>query len=385
MSIESIVDYVVKTPNNTNPNVIKSMVKTEVDKNTLQKAKEYTDSQRLAYIEPGKVLTFDGDFTDKETLITSFGKVVKISDAPADFNKIVKFGLTIPPEIAEEVGLEPYTEFTEGFVITKTHDGYKLTMNEGFIAGTTAEGVYVIYDLNDDGVPTMWVSYIEFAETIHPIDPKFLPEGAAKKTVLYSGTPQKMNTDAMGTLYVLTEDNLLEVAEGQNIYCELIAGGSTYSFVLNHYVEMPLAHWHMVGGPYDLHIGEVSGAPMAGYAKSLGGIGFGLMQSSVGLDIGEISLTLWTEIGGDKPYYISDLSLSDHTIPYININNVKEAFLRDALYYRNNDDQAGKAVGFLSMTDGFKAVFFIPLSDQAYLVMVTADSDNVTTSIRALA
>lgn len=209
---------------------------------------------------------------------------------------------------------------------------------------------------------------------------------SAKKTVLFSGTPQKIDADSMGTLYVLTADNLFELTEGQDIYGELVVGENKHSFVLNYYGEIAYIKSRIAQG--DVFILDKNyGAPTVAYIENLGGTGFGFMgvMESAGLDLGEISLTLWTEIGGDKPYYITDLSLADHTIPYINTDNAKEAFLRDSLYYRNNDDQVGKAVGFLPMTDGFKAVFFIPLSDQVYSVIVTADSDNVTTSTRVLA
>lgn len=200
-----------------------------------------------------------------------------------------------------------------------------------------------------------------------------------KKTVLYSGTPQKTETEGSGTLYVLSADNLLEVTEGQDIYGELVVRGVTHSFVLDNYNEIPALNWLVVDGQDDLDIGEVSGKPTVAYVKELGGTGFGLM-SGAGLDIGEISLTLWTEIGGDKPYYITSLSPADGTIPYVNVSNAKEALLRDALYYRNNDDQIGKAVGFSGVGDGFLAVFFITQGGSLELVLVSADSDGVTAS-----
>ena len=221
-------------------------------------------------------------------------------------------------------------------------------------------------------------------EEIKPIDPQFLPNYTApKKTVLYSGTPQKIDSGSMGILYVLSADNLLEVAEGQDIYGELVVGEATYSVVLDLYAEMPYFNFRIVSGK-DCAIGEVLGTPTVAYIENLGGTGFGFL-SGIGFDIGEISLTLWTEIGADKPYYITSLSLEDDTIPYINISNAKDAFRRDALYYRNNDDQVGKAVGFLPMTDGFNALFFIPMSSQAYLVQIMAGYDGVTESMRCVA
>lgn len=253
----------------------------------------------------------------------------------------------------------------------------------GVVREGAVHGVLVTSDRcqkSGDATDSIAITY----DNIHPIDPKFLPNYTApKKTVLYSGTPQKIDSGSMGILYVLSADNFLELAEGQNIYGELVVGGDTHSFVLDYYGEIAYFNFRIVSGE-DFDIGEDLGTPTVAYIENLGGTGFGFL-SGIGSDIGEISLTLWTELGGDKPYYISSLSLDDGTIPYINASNAKEAFQRDALYYRNNDDQVGKAVGFLPMADGFKALFFIPMSTQAYLVKVTAGSDGVTESVRGIA
>lgn len=56
MSISNIVDYINKTPGNTNPSVVKSMVEGEMN-STLKEANAYTDSQRLGYSEPAIVQT----------------------------------------------------------------------------------------------------------------------------------------------------------------------------------------------------------------------------------------------------------------------------------------------------------------------------------------
>ena len=59
----------------------------------------------------------------------------------------------------------------------------------------------------------------------------------------------------------------------------------------------------------------------------------------------------------------------------------KKAFLRDALYYRNNDNQVGKAVGFTGVGDGFNVVFFTTHGGSLYIVQISASSDGVTESI----
>lgn len=79
MSVSDIMNYVSKTPGNTNPAVIKSMVESEtygvlekagqMDEETLAMAKRYTDSQRIAYgekIDPAFSGVFN--FTTSERL-----------------------------------------------------------------------------------------------------------------------------------------------------------------------------------------------------------------------------------------------------------------------------------------------------------------------------
>lgn len=220
-------------------------------------------------------------------------------------------------------------------------------------------------------------------EEIKPIDPQFLPHCTApKKTVLYSGTPQKIESDTMGTLYVLSAENLLEKAEGQDVYGELVVDMTTYSFTLKYYGEMPYFNFRLISGD-DFDIGEVTGDPAVAYIEDLGGTGFGFL-SGIGFDIGEISLTLWTEIGGDKPYYITSLSLDDGKIPYINVSNATEALQRDALYYRDNDGHFGKAVGIERSGSTFKAGFLIPLGSSLMYVSVGVTPSGPIATTRVL-
>lgn len=85
MSVQDIVKYVRQTPGNTNPSVIASMVNAEVS-STLEEAKKYTDSQRLAY-ESIEMLVNDGSIPGQDL----FGEGIlfaKISDTPIDAGTI---------------------------------------------------------------------------------------------------------------------------------------------------------------------------------------------------------------------------------------------------------------------------------------------------------
>ena len=167
-------------------------------------------------------IAWDGDTTGKIVVDNEDGTyLVKISDVPLDLSKVTKvYGVTIAKDGRVE------SEIAGSLTVVGTPNTEQSLGNERFpiLAASISEemaieagvdpGVYALYWPMADAL-TIFTSRLE-SETIHSIDPKFLPEmggGSAKKTVLYSGTPQKTETEGMGTLYVLTTDNLLEVAE----------------------------------------------------------------------------------------------------------------------------------------------------------------------------
>lgn len=95
MSVNEIVKYVRQTPGNTNPSVVASMVNAEAD-NTLKAAKEYTDSQRLGYVEH-KVLKFGGTLEDMTLISENDGMyVVKVSEEIIDLKEVKLVGAKFP-------------------------------------------------------------------------------------------------------------------------------------------------------------------------------------------------------------------------------------------------------------------------------------------------
>lgn len=174
MSISNIVDYINKTPGNTNPSVVKSMVEGEMN-STLEQAKAYTDSQRLGYTEPGKVYTFDGDTTGKVTFVSNGIQYVRIAQEHIDPENITRIVVSMYGNIAE---------FGRGdFRISwnNRHDSYSVMIP------SDEQEVTIIFGYSKD--PDMWIfadpNYnsfvvrVEYAETIHTIDPKYLPEGGS--------------------------------------------------------------------------------------------------------------------------------------------------------------------------------------------------------------
>lgn len=168
MSLNDITRYVRQTPGNTNPSVIASMVNAEMN-STLEEAKKYTDSQRLGYTEPN-VLTFDGN---PDNIVNEY--MVKISDNVYDLNSIVsitfqmgdktnKFDKSVIIHNDElSVGTEEYPAMVASF-------GDVVANILGIEPGT-----YFFYSVDPESNEKYYVSRVEFAETVHQIDPKFIP------------------------------------------------------------------------------------------------------------------------------------------------------------------------------------------------------------------
>lgn len=175
---------------------------------TLALAKAYTDSQRLAYVVPGAKLTFDGDITGKEFLNET---LVKISDVPVDLTSVTKCILTADPVIASAFGVPENMEYTgDGFTVSSVNilgiEAQQLSTAENMIAvsipdhglwGTVMLGTSMGFDEVD---VAMWVSYIECAETIHPIDPKYIPAMDSVTLNSPNGTQFKITVDDTGAL-----------------------------------------------------------------------------------------------------------------------------------------------------------------------------------------
>ena len=139
---------------------------------TLAMAKKYTD-EKAGYVETTAPITFDGDETGKEVLSTNEGKFVTIGKVDGlDLNTVAS--VTLRSRL-----------YDDAFVLEKQHMTVQTVENtqglrytnaelemEGLLLALIVNGyLAVLSDLND----TDYVARIEFAETIHTIDPKFLP------------------------------------------------------------------------------------------------------------------------------------------------------------------------------------------------------------------
>lgn len=144
---------------------------------TLAMAKGYTDKQRLAYAEgENQIITFDGDTTGKSVV----GNYVKVSNNTPDLNTLVKMTYTRVPDN----GTVTTSETTKSsIVVTETEYGQFVSENnsvpyvkafkkpyDGYEVGLYT---YCIRNNREESID--YYAPLEFAETVHTIDPKYLP------------------------------------------------------------------------------------------------------------------------------------------------------------------------------------------------------------------
>lgn len=172
--------------------------------NILEEAKEYTDSQRIAYTDVLSI-TWDGK-TDGLPVINMGGpSFYKVSDKVLDlstvinatFEAVYKDGTTTTVQLDQELIFE--------------HEE-KLIANELFISGFA--GTYTTSDVGTVIIPEDGTYFINFdgnyckglyKETIHRIDPRYLPEGGFGYTeyesaILCSASSLTCNEDVGGAL-----------------------------------------------------------------------------------------------------------------------------------------------------------------------------------------
>ena len=136
----------------------------------VSRMKRYTDSQRIAYVEGQKTITFDGNSDGKECISELL--LVKVSDLVYDLSKATFVTQRLPS--GEDVAIEAsaFDFVTEdgmrALVYNDTVAVFSLTENTAGDYGVTC-GTFVLCTYET------WISKVEFAETIHPIDPKYLP------------------------------------------------------------------------------------------------------------------------------------------------------------------------------------------------------------------
>lgn len=180
-----------------------------MDMITLAMAKAYSDSKG-GYSKPGKVLTYDGNKTGKPVI----GDImVKISDNPIDLNAV------------ESITVAGVTVLKENFSVEGEDQGAALFMGGMVVVASYTEDV----DVGDGNVATkgVWVAHsdtgyvskVVLAETIVPIDQKYLPgvclpvvelttEPTAEGAVLTAEESAKLDAVATLKLPIIVKCNI---------------------------------------------------------------------------------------------------------------------------------------------------------------------------------
>jgi hypothetical protein len=170
-----------------------------MDMITLAMAKTYTDSQRLAHTDPSVTLSWDGDESNNEIVRIEGFRFVKVSNDPYDLNRAAS--LTIG---------NVTVELRSGEYLVQTENGNSMLMS---VNGSTVWAISMEDDDNVDFTKGTWLltayTAITFAETVHPIDPKYLG-GAALPVV------ELTTTFANGADLTEKEDKLLKAAWERN-------------------------------------------------------------------------------------------------------------------------------------------------------------------------
>lgn len=152
---------------------VKNINPIEINAAASKAARMLGESGRAGYSEGGEVLTFDGDTSKKEVFAGVF-YAVKLTDKYMDLNQV--------DSITIIAGDESGT-FTKPNIAVSVDSGIQVLNYEALIFLTAVaenipdigvtKGVYVV--LNEvEGLPC-YATNVKFAETIHPIDPKFIP------------------------------------------------------------------------------------------------------------------------------------------------------------------------------------------------------------------
>ena len=160
-----------------------------MDMITLAMAKAYSDSKG-GYTEPGAVITFDGDTTGK----IFANNMVKISDEKYDIRRITKLiEVDVFSIDGNTTGSERYERDVDGCRFVQDGESMMLFDDDaghmlvGYLApgnttfGNIPSGLYAFCGETKPALESgqvrivRFVSQIEFAETIVPINPKYLP------------------------------------------------------------------------------------------------------------------------------------------------------------------------------------------------------------------
>lgn len=177
-----------------------------MDKITLAMLDALKKSGGAGHTEPGKVITWDGDITGKEQLVLEEDSAFyKISDEVIDVHNVAAVTVYLQHETNNGVRVYNKRCTSDEIVITDEESLVKtisvvvpeyldnffhavVVITEDVSEGdfVVSKGLYAV--CGNNSVINMYVSRVEFPETIHPIDPKFLPGVCLPKIeVSYTG------------------------------------------------------------------------------------------------------------------------------------------------------------------------------------------------------
>ena len=190
MSLENIIKYATKTPTNTNPAVMASVIsqnfkesKEEIVDEVLSMAKAYSDSKG-GYVEPGKVYAFDGNLEGKEVFVINEAiSLVKLSNDPLNLGNVRSFEkITINnQEWDTNINIEKYEK--NKFIVSSVDDDgtfcimigenqYIISV-ENMFGDIIARGTWILH--GKIGKTVSYISEIQMSDTVRPIDQKYLP------------------------------------------------------------------------------------------------------------------------------------------------------------------------------------------------------------------
>ena len=169
---------------------------------TLALAKQYTDSQRIGHIDAPEPILWDGDISGLHTFVTDEVSLVRISPEVPDLRRANH--IEVWARTPEKTG--PFVEFTKnnievvedeelpgviqlvgiGGIYYSKPTELALSVEQdcdiGLIYGeepgkfVLLRGTYLYFlPITADFTSALYVRTIEFSETIHPIDQKFIP------------------------------------------------------------------------------------------------------------------------------------------------------------------------------------------------------------------
>lgn len=167
---------------------------------TLALAKQYADSQRIAY-EEGDMFYFDGNITGLEAIDV----LVRVSDKSVDLRKIKSVQLVTVTN-GEVTGTDTFNKFTvegEGLVTMliadETGAPYVVNVSEDYeLEGTMVHRGFYVF-AQDLGFVKSYVSCVDM-KTIHPIDPKYIPALDSITLNGADGKQYKLAINESGTL-----------------------------------------------------------------------------------------------------------------------------------------------------------------------------------------